>query len=150
MSTRTLTISFATDGEDFISRACPECGERFKIRLDEGEATVSFCPFCGRSGSRWETQRQLEYAKAFAAKQVLEPELAKLDQAFRNLGSATGGMVKVTGKMSELRVPPKPVEQTDDLQYRALFHCCSQVVRHGPQTIPRYCIACGTERADSP
>lgn len=148
MNTRTFSISFATDDEDFISRACPGCGERFKIKVDNGETTVSFCPFCGRSGSRWETQRQLEYAKAFAAKKVLQPELAKLDRAFRNLGSDSGGLVKVTGKMSELRVPPKPVEQTEDLPLRALFKCCNQVVRHGAQAIPRFCIACQTERAD--
>jgi hypothetical protein len=148
MTTRTFSISFSTDEEDFISRACPECGTRFKVKVVNGETAISSCPFCKHKDSRWETPEQIEYGKAFAAKEVLQPELAKLDRAFKSLGRAGGpGLsVKVTGSMPDLKVPPKPVERTEEMPDRTSFACCGAVVRHAPVTRPGFCPACGEAR----
>ncbi len=146
MSTQTFSISFSSDEEGFISRACPECGTRFKAKVVDGEIAISSCPFCQHDGNRWETPEQIEYGKAYATKQVLEPQFAKLDRAFKSLGRG-GGMVKVTGKMPDLKVPPKPVEQTEDMPQRTTSACCNATVRHDENVQPRFCIACGTAAA---
>lgn len=145
MTTQTFSISFSSDEEDFISRACPECGARFKAKVVDGEITISSCPFCQHEGNRWETPEQLEYGKAFAAKQVLQPEFDKLDRAFKSLGRGGGGMfsVKVTGEMPDLRVPSKPVERTEEMPQRTTSACCNATVRHDESAQPRFCIACG-------
>lgn len=145
MTTTTVSLSFETDTEDFISRSCPDCDARFKARVIDGEPGISFCPFCKHEGHRWETPEQLEYGKAFAAKQVLQPEFDKLDRAFKSLGRSGGGMfsVKVTGKMPDLNVPSKPVERTEDMPQRTTSSCCNVTVRHDDSVEPQFCITCG-------
>lgn len=149
MTTTTVSLSFETDSEDFISRACPECDKRFKAKVTDGETGISFCPFCQHEGERWGTPEQLEYAKAFAAKQVVQPHFDKLDRAFKSLGRAGGGglSVKVTGKMPDLKVSPKPVERTEDMPQRTTSMCCNVTVRHDEDVRPRFCIACGKAAA---
>lgn len=146
MTPQTFSISFSSDEEDFISRACPECGTRFKAKVTDGEINISSCPFCQHEGDRWETPEQLEYGKAYAARQVLQPEFDKLARAFKSLGRA-GGMVKVTGRMPDLNVPPKPVERTEDMPKRTTSACCNATVRHDEDVHPRFCIACGNAAA---
>jgi hypothetical protein len=92
-------------------------------------------------------RRSRSNGKAFATKQVLQPEFDKLDRAFKNLGRAGGrGLsVKVTGTMPDLDVPVKPVEGTGELPTRKMFGCCSVVVRHHADAKPRFCITCGEE-----
>lgn len=145
MSIQRFAVSFSTDSEQFISRACCECRTRFKSKISNGEATIAFCPFCRREGSRWETPEQLEYGKALAAKSVLQPELMKLDRAFKSLQRAGGSglSVKVTGRMPDLRVPRKPIERTEEMPNRTVFECCGTVVRHAATTHPSACPACG-------
>lgn len=145
MSTTTVSLSFETDAEDFISRSCPECEVRFKAKVTDGETEISFCPFCKHEGNRWETPEQLEYGKAFAAKQVVQPHFDKLDRALKGLGRAGGGglSVKVTGKMPDLKVPPKPTERVEELPQRTTFACCDVTLRHDDAMPPSFCIACG-------
>ncbi len=145
MSTRTFSISFSTDDQDFISRACPVCAHRFKAKVSDRETAISFCPFCKHKGSRWETPEQIEYGKALATKEVLQPELAKLDRAFKDLGRAGGPgfSVKVTGSMPDLSVPPKPVERTEEMPDRTSFACCGTAVRHDAATHAKFCPSCG-------
>jgi hypothetical protein len=145
MTTTTVSVSFAPDSQGFTSRACPQCRVRFKIASGQGgSASLAFCPFCRHEGVRWETPEQIKYGKAFAARKVLQPHLDKLDQAFRNLGRAGGGTVRVTGKKPSVDVPPKPVERDSDMPQRFTLTCCGKTIRHEATAQPRYCAICGT------
>jgi len=147
MTTTTVKVSFEPDSEGFTSRACPECGGRFKIAFGKGSpAPLAFCPFCRHEGARWETPEQIEYGKAFAARQVVKPHFDRIDQSFRDLERAGGRhiKVKVTGKMPDLKVPPKPPERVSDLPERSTFACCGETILHDTATVPRHCVICGT------
>jgi hypothetical protein len=90
-----------------------------------------------------ETNEQLEYGKAFVAKEVLQPEFDKLDRAFKGFGRSGGGMIKVTGKMPDQNVPSKPVARNEEMPHRITFACCNATVRHDEAVQPHCCITCG-------
>lgn len=145
MGTQTMTVSFNTDSAGFISQECPACGRRFKIQPGKGSPQpVSHCAFCEHSATDcWFTPEQAEYLGAVATRDVLGPQLDKLDRAFRRLGSGSGGMIRVTGRVERPRVPPTPQERDEEMPTTVTFACCGETIRHDPATRPTYCIICG-------
>ncbi len=145
MGQQTMTVSFNTDSEGFISQECPACERRFKIQPGKGSPRpVSHCPFCKHFGADcWFTPEQVEYVGSVAARDVLGPHLEKLDRAFRQLGSGSGGMIKVTGRVQKPRVPPTPVERDNEMSSKATFDCCGETIRHDTVNRPIYCVICG-------
>jgi hypothetical protein len=141
MSTNRIAVSFDTDADGFISRTCPNCRTRFKVGVISGQTSVTYCPFCGNRAERWETAEQLEYAKSFAARQLLQPALDNLHHAFEGMRGKGAGRATSAGK-ARINVPPKPVE-TDQFVERTSFNCCNRVVRHDSSSTPRYCLVCG-------
>jgi hypothetical protein len=145
MGTRTMTVSFNTDSAGFISQECPTCRRRFKIQPGKGSPNpVSHCPFCEHAATDcWFTPEQAEYLGAVATHNVLGPELDKLDRAFRRMGSDSGGVIRVTGRVEKPRVPPTPEESDDEMPVTATFACCGETIRHEPANRPTYCVICG-------
>ena len=145
---RTLSVGFAADSEDFISRECGGCHARFKAAVVEGGTTVRFCPFCGCESDRWETPEQLRYAKEYAAKTVMQPALEQFDRAMRRL-SRSGGRsgVRGTGRVGRLPTPRRPVEGTEEMRQRSTFGCCGEVLRHDATRVALCCPVCGAAAA---
>lgn len=145
METRTMSISFNTDGGGFISQECPACERRFKIQPGKGSPRpVSHCPFCEHSGEGcWFTPEQAEYVGSVAMEEVLGPELETLDHAFQNLGSGGGGIITVTGRIEAPRAVPPPHECDDEMSTTMTFDCCGETIRHDAANAPVYCVICG-------
>jgi hypothetical protein len=150
MTTVTVTVSFEPDSRGFTSRACPECGKRFKAAFGKGSShPLAFCPFCHHEGARWETPEQIEYGGAYATREVVQPHFDKLDRSLRDLERAGGRhlRVRVSGHMPRLDVPAKPVEGEDDMPECTIFTCCTEVVRHASENEPAFCPICGEAHA---
>jgi hypothetical protein len=145
MGTRTMSVSFNTDGAGFMSQECPSCEERFKTQPGKGSPNpVSHCPYCGHEGTNcWFTPEQAEYLRGFATQEVLGPHLEELDRNLRRIGSSSGGLIKVTGRIEKPRAPPRPEENDDDMPKVMTFACCGETIRHDAAKRPLYCVICG-------
>jgi hypothetical protein len=144
MSITHITVKFESDEEGFVSRSCPSCHLRFKIKPSESEPSVVFCPFCKREGNRWETPEQIEYRKGIAKQKVVQPALDRISESFRKLGRSGGGIrVKVTGGTPRIPTPTKPRERLDEMREVFVFDCCQRSVRHSPGSKPTFCPTCG-------
>ena len=97
-----ITVSFPTDENGFTGRECPKCGKYFKVKFGTGLPTSTcICPYCEHKSDHQDffTKEQIEYAKSVALKEVLDPELAKLEKSFKNLEHATrGGFIQIKVK----------------------------------------------------
>lgn len=146
MSIARITINFESDEKGFVSRSCPACHGRFKIKPSESDPAVVFCPFCKHKGTRWETPEQIEYGKGIAKQKVVQPALDKLSESFRKLGRGSGGVIRVSGSMQRIPTPRKPRERVEDMPNVVTFTCCERSVRHGPDAAPGSCPSCGAPR----
>jgi hypothetical protein len=143
-----ISLNIPSDDDGFLSRECPTCLGTFKARVIEGGITVHFCPYCGHEGDDcWWTSSQLAYARA-AAMEALSPTI---DAMFDGLGSASGGLIKVSVERSTPERPVLPVEISGTEEIHS-FECCgteAKIERHllttsAGTTAPVTCISCGT------
>jgi Zn ribbon nucleic-acid-binding protein len=101
-----IKVSLPTDEKGFTGRECPRCTRYFKVKFGTGlHATVCHCPYCGYAGNHkeFDTKDQIEYAKSVAVKKafesIIEPELRKLEESFKELERATrGGLIQIKVK----------------------------------------------------
>jgi hypothetical protein len=153
MTTRTVGISLSLDDEGFLRRECPNCVREFKVvavAKDAAPAPASvteeyFCPYCALPagiGSFW-TKQQLEYMEASAASEVLGPVLDQFERQMRDLSRASGGLLTVTTKHSDLPVASQPTEPND--MRKVEFTCHSEPVKVASDwTGDIACLVCGT------
>lgn len=98
---REFRINLPKDENGYVGRKCPnpECNQYFKIKLGTGLPVTSCnCPYCGQKGDHQEfhTEEQIEYAKSVVIKELVEPELRKLEQSFKDLEQSTrGGLIQI-------------------------------------------------------
>lgn len=135
---KTIQVELSTDEDGFVSKECPACHRRFKIRHGEGsDKPLSFCPYCKHKGRNcWLTREQAAYLRAVASNHVLGPALDKLQRA-------SGRYLQV--KVNRPRTPSKPIEPSEALPL-AHFACCNERVKHDGKESRLTCVICGTQQ----
>lgn len=106
-----INVSFPKDKHGMFGRECPSCKGYFKVKFGTGLPTNEcICPYCGEKAdhSQFYTQAQVEYAQSIAVREVLGPELKKLEKSFKELERSTRGdfiqfKVRTTGFNFPLR-----------------------------------------------
>ena len=147
-----VNIEIPADADDFLSRGCPTCEQRFKWFIKETVGTPAdwvdpdnyYCPLCGvaaDSDSFW-TREQLDFAEEHALQQF-SPELDRMiDGAFRSASSKHVSF-KRTGRI-ELGSNPSPPVEFDEMV--AVASPCHPFE---PVKVPRdlnsiHCLVCGS------
>lgn len=138
-----MNVLLNTDSEGFISRECPTCSKRFKVKYTEEETgkVLSFCPYCGHEGRDcWWTQEQADYITALVSAKLVLPELEKSAQAMER--ATRGGPIQFKAKVQSVAVPPAPIE-SDEPWPTKYFACCDEPVKHDATTDRVRCSICG-------
>src|SRR5262249_43250368 len=61
------------DADQFMSRECPSCARRFKVKPHELPLTkLAHCPYCEHDGQDWSTPGQTAVIKALGLRMVAE------------------------------------------------------------------------------
>jgi len=116
---RQINVPLPTDENGMIGRQCPnpECGEYFKLKPGTGlQTSECICPYCRYKGqfAEFHTSQQIEYAKSVAVKQLIEPELRRLQRSLRNLERSTrGSFVHIKVKTTGLSFPLKLYQERE-------------------------------------
>src|SRR5262245_25299973 len=123
-----LSMSLPLDEDGFLRRQCPTCEREFKWRADDAgddeedvEATPVdedgyFCPYCGVQAPTgdWHTEQQIADAKAIVMRDVLSPEIKKLERSIGKL-NRSGGFIKAE---MEFDMPDEPESAGEDITMR--------------------------------
>lgn len=136
-------VTLSSDEEGFLSKQCPACRKRYKVKLEgEGEHSLKHCPYCGsESASGWKgwlTVEQEKYVEATAIGHATGLAEKMLDDAFRGLKSFS---VKRTSS-SRRAAPQKPVESNEPMPI-FVSQCCDEPVKHDGSSSGLHCILCG-------
>jgi hypothetical protein len=156
---RQLSVSLPLDSDGFLRRECPTCEREFKwLSSSDEEAEAEpvpeggyYCPYCAIQAppDAWWTPAQLEVVNSAVSKEVLEPELKKLDRSLRDLSRQSGGLI--SGRL-DTDIPPEadPLVETDDMQ-RVDFECHPnepvKVLEGWGRDV--HCLICGSAAARS-
>jgi len=142
-----LEISLPTDSGGFITRECPECRKKFKVKYseakkEESSKPLSFCPYCGFRGDNcfW-TDEQVEYIKKIAVSKVVGP---MLDQFGKQLENTSNNFLKIESftKYPKHAIVPK---ESEDLR-KFSFDCCKETIKILENWDSNlFCIICGKE-----
>lgn len=119
---------FPRDSDGFLSRQCPACGERFKLKVkldDESigheltdEETLSeaaemrrYCPLCLQlvEGNNWWTPEQIHYAKEAIGFVVA----VKFQEMLRRTADQSGGFLQYSG--GDRPIEPNPPEEQEGM-----------------------------------
>ena len=150
-----LSVSVPLDSDGFLRRECPTCEREFKWwtspdQADDEETPVPdggyFCPYCAIQAppDAWHTRPQIAMYEGFAAREVLGPEIKKLQSALGDVGTNSGGLIEP--KLDyELPPEPEPLSEDDDMR-RVDFSC------HPDEPVkvldgwekPVHCLLCGS------
>lgn len=101
MCYETIEIALPSDEEGMVGRECPseDCRRYFKLRPGTGlDTRICHCPYCGKEGDSgdFHTEDQIEYAKTVALRDILEPELDRLERSLKSLERDTrGGLISL-------------------------------------------------------
>lgn len=152
-----LQMTIPLDSDGFLRRECPTCEREFKwlSRDDEEDATEEevdsyTCPYCGVEAppGDWFTQGQLAQATAIVEREIIAPELARLDQSLRRIGGQSGGLVSASLHYDQPEEPVQETTESDDMR-RVTFGCHPEMpvkVLDDWASIV-YCVVCGQESA---
>lgn len=157
---REVSVSLPLDGEGFLRRSCPTCEREFKWYPSE-EAGVEaesapeggyYCPYCAIQASpdSWWTPAQLELVRGVVSKEIVEPELQKLERSFRDISRRSGGLISASMK-SELPPEADQLGETDDMR-RVYFECHpNEPVKVLDDWVREvHCLICGTPATGPP
>jgi len=157
-------LSVPLDDEGFLRRECPTCerefkwlptknngGEEMKSAADELTTAADLqyiCPYCGVAApaSAWHTRAQVAAMTAILEREVLQPELEKLERTFRDLDRSGGELLRVKGSLKRTPSPPAPdLTAVDDMR-RVDFACHATEPLKVLETWdePVRCLVCGT------
>ena len=130
-SERQLAMSLPLDSDGFLRRECPTCEREFKwLASEEAGAEADtvpeggyYCPYCAiqAPADAWWTPAQLELAQSIVQREVVDPELKKLERSMRDLSRRSGGFLSASMKI-ERDPEPHPLVETDDMR-RVDFEC---------------------------
>lgn len=112
-----IPVTLPTDEHGLTGRECPSCKKYFKIKFGTGLPTSHcICPYCGEKSDhdQFFTQAQIEYVQSVAVKEVLGPELKKLERSFKELERSTrGGFIQFKVKTSGFNFPLKYYQEKE-------------------------------------
>lgn len=121
-------MSLPLDSDGFLRRECPTCEREFKWLSSEAEAEPIpeggyYCPYCAIQAppDAWWTRAQLELVNSVVSKELVEPELKKLERSLRDISRRSGGFMSASMK-TELPRDVDPLVETDDMR-RVDFEC---------------------------
>jgi len=137
----TIGVNLIPNGKGFVGRECPKCFQYFKVKPGTGlPTTTCHCPYCGYTGDHKEfvTKDQIEYAKSVALKEInrriIEPELKKLENSFKELERATrGGFIQIQVKFqrSPLSFPLMDYQEKEVETYVVCDNCGLEFAIYG-------------------
>jgi hypothetical protein len=152
-----IPMSVPLDDDGFLRRECPTCEREFKclVAQNEEESTPApeggyFCPYCAVQAppDAWWTKAQVELAQATAYREVVAPELEKLQRDMDRM-SRRGGLISMSMEISDEPQEPELSELND--MRRVDFHCHAddpvKVLENWER--PVRCTICGAEAAAS-
>lgn len=149
-------MSLPLDTDGFLRRECPTCEREFKwlaSQHDEESAPPPdggyFCPYCAiqAPANAWHTKPQIATAEAIATREVLGPEIKKLERSLRGLGESSGGLIDAK---LEYEMPDEPEPLTEDDDMRHVDFAChpEEPVKVLEQWCkPVHCLLCGSTAA---
>lgn len=146
-------MSLPLDSDDFLRRECPTCEREFKwlASQDDDESTAApedgyFCPYCAIQAppDAWHTKPQIEMAKVIAMREVMGPEIKKLERSMRHVGKNSGGLIEANLDY-QLPDAPEPLTEDDDMR-RVVFACHPEepVKVLDDWSRPVSCLLCGS------
>lgn len=130
-----LRINLPTDEHGLTGRECPSCKNYFKVKFGTGLPTSHcICPYCREEAdhSQFFTEAQIEYARSFAVREVLGPELRKLERSFKELERSTrGGFIQFKVKTSGFNFPLKYYQERELETHVICDHCGLEFAIYG-------------------
>ncbi len=134
-------VELPTDEHGFIGRECPECDRYFKVKVGTGlNTSICHCPYCGYTAEygAFITKDQIEYAKNIAVREagelLIEPELRRLEQSFKELEKSTNGgfiQIKVNIPHSTIKFPLKYYQEKEVETYVTCDNCGLEFAIYG-------------------
>lgn len=132
MSEISIEMNIPLDPDGFLSRECPNCERQFKWKpisstsddTEGGEIESYYCPYCYQPAppNAWWTKEQLEYAQQIAFKQVVEPQLEKLQKQINQLSNSSS-LIQAKASISGFSEPdPELLDAIENLA-RIDFPC---------------------------
>ena len=145
------SVPIPLDSDGFLRRECPSCLRQFKWHSgpasEEAEHAPSpsayFCPYCGVSASldSWWTQEQLDYARAYAAPEIMD---AAVEELRRALKQPRGSFIQIDVPDADVPDRPAPMTELDDMEVIvAPCHSYEPVKVADAQEGPFHCLVCG-------
>jgi hypothetical protein len=135
-----LSMSLPLDGDGFLRRECPTCEREFKwlpspdtagdeavIAEDEEEEAPEsyYCPYCAVTAppNAWLTKAQVAAMEDIVRRELVDPELDKLERQIKRLNRRSGGLIGIEVRMDRDEPEPVPdLEESDDMR-RIDFTC---------------------------
>ena len=139
-----IHVSLPADRDGFISKKCPSCFGRFKVRT--AIKNLEHCVYCGAGSSTgWCTEEQEAYILAVACEQGIGP---LVEDFARELGQITApdSGISFSAHLDGTVVPPKPVESHGPMR-TFKSPCCGVRVKYDGMPLTLYCVACGNSSA---
>ena len=136
-----IRINLPPDEHGYIGRECPKCHTYFKVKPGTGLPTSTcHCPYCGYTGNHNEfsTRDQIEYAKSIALrkvmKQMIEPEIRKIERSFKELERETRRgfiQIKVKAQRSLMKFPLEYYQEKEVETYVVCDNCGLEFAIYG-------------------
>jgi len=130
-----ISVTFPTDELGLTGRGCPNCKGYFKVKFGTGMPTSEcICPYCGEKADhdQFFTEAQIEYAKSVAVREVLRPELKKLERSFKELERSTrGGIIQFKVRTSRFNFPLKYYQEMELETHVTCDHCGLEFAIYG-------------------
>lgn len=130
-----IPVKFPNDEHGLTGRECPSCKGYFKVKFGTGLPTSEcICPYCGEKGNhdQFFTQAQIEYAKSVAVREVLGPEMRKLERSFKDLERSTrGGLIQFKVKTTGFNFPLKYYQERELETYVICDYCGLEFAIYG-------------------
>ena len=160
-------MSLPLDSDGFLRRECPTCEREFKWLsspdpeagedTDTGAAGAAeepesyYCPYCAVTAlpDAWLTKAQVAVMHEIVQRELIEPELGKLEREIDRLNRSSGGLIGIEARLERDETEPAPeLDEADDM-HRVDFTCHPAV----PVKVlddwdgPVHCLICGEPTA---
>jgi len=136
-----LSLSLPLDSDGFLRRECPTCEREFKWLPSPDPETHEdvvaratepveapdgyYCPYCAVTAppDAWLTKAQVASAEAIVQRELIDPELHKLEREIDQLNRRSGGLIGIEVRLERDEPEPAPeLNEPDDMR-RIDFIC---------------------------